>query len=154
MNSWPASILRLSVETAENATSAPARRASRASATSLSSSGLSMGGLPGLQGLGGFFQIGEGVAHAVNLLVILVALAGQQHHVAPLGASNQAGDGIATAMDELDGLGPGEAGTDVLDDARRVLGARIVVGDQHHVGQALGHLGHQRALAAVAIAAA
>ena len=42
---------------------------------------------------------------------------------------------------------------DLGDDLSRVLRARVVGGDEHHVGEARGDLAHQRALAAIAVAA-
>src|SRR5690606_24548341 len=153
MNSWPASTLRLSVHTAENATSAPATLAPSAWAAVLSNSGLSMGNLPGLQGPGGLSQIGEGMAHAGDLLIILVSLASQHYHIANLSAGNQTSDRLATPRNELDQICAGETATNIGQDRRRVFAARIVVGHQHHVGQTLGALCHQRTLATVTITA-
>ena len=48
----------------------------------------------------------------------------------------------------------GRAGQDLAADRRRILAARIVVGDDDAIGEPRGDLAHQRALAAVAIAAA
>ncbi|MNE15917.1 hypothetical protein D3C80_1088420 [compost metagenome] len=63
-------------------------------------------------------------------------------------------NGFATPGDELDVVRPGETGANVIEDARRIFSARVVVGDQYAVGQALGHFGHQRALAAITVTAA
>ena len=45
-------------------------------------------------------------------------------------------------------------GADLVDDRLRVLGARVVGGDDGDVGEPVGDLAHQRALVAVAVAAA
>lgn len=94
------------------------------------------------------------MALAIDLLVILVPLAGQHDHIVGSGSGDQVCDGFATASDELDLGRLGETRADVVKDAQRVFSTRVVVGDQHAVGQALGHFGHQRALAAVTVAAA
>src|SRR5690606_22842604 len=85
----------------------------------------SMGGLPLLQRPGGRLQVGEGLAHAIDLLVVLVALAGQQQHVVHAGFGDQAGNGLAASRHEAHRLGIGEAGTDLVENQQRVLGARI-----------------------------
>ncbi len=81
-------------------------------------------------------------------------LAGQHDHIIGSGSGDQVCDGFATTGNELDLGRPGETGTDVIENAQRVFGTRVVVGDQHAIGQALGHFGHQRALAAISVAAA
>ena len=80
----------------------------------------------------------------------LVALAGDAEHVAGLEHGDGAGDRLAAVAD-LDRVGRG--GEDRLADRGRVLGARIVVGDDDHVGVVGGGLAHQRPLAGIAVAA-
>ena len=53
-----------------------------------------------------------------------------------------------------DGPARADAAADVVDDGLRALAARIVIGDDHLVGEACGNLAHDRSLAGVAIAAA
>ncbi|MCY1349797.1 hypothetical protein D9M69_360070 [compost metagenome] len=83
-----------------------------------------------------------------------MALAGQQHHVVHAGAADQSGNGLTAAGDELDLLRVDEAGADVGKNLCRLFAARVVIGHQHPVGQALRHGRHQRTLATVAIATA
>ena len=92
---------------------------------------------------------------AADDLVVLVALARDQHDVArrrprqrprrsprARSRSTRARARLAHALE------------DHRDDARRVLGARVVVGDDDAIGEPLGRRAHQRPLAAVAVAAA
>ena len=46
------------------------------------------------------------------------------------------------------------AGNNFVNDGGRVFVARVVAGDDHHVGELFGNAPHQRALAAIAVAAA
>src|SRR5215510_7654412 len=128
MNSWPGTMARLSVLTASNATSAPTTRPFSGVASSLKCSGLSILDLPGIQRLGGLIQIGERVANAGDLLVILVTFAGQQHDIADPGGSNQAGNGFTTGRNEGHGFWMSKADANIVDDLRARLGARVVIG--------------------------
>src|SRR6185437_2248131 len=79
-----------------------------------------------------------------------VALAGDQHDVAVAGDADRFGDGFAAASD----LGrAGCSGHDRRANSRGVLAARIVVGDNHHVGHLDRHSSHFRSFALVAVAA-
>ena len=55
-----------------------------------------MSHLPLLQRKAGLFDIAKGVTHAVNLLIILVTLAGEQNDITRLRRSNRLGDGLRT----------------------------------------------------------
>ena len=80
----------------------------------------------------------------------LVALAGDQDDVAGAGDADRFGDRFAPAAD----LGRARrAGHDRGADRRRILAARIVVGDDHQVGHARRDRAHLRPLALVAVAA-
>ncbi len=87
-------------------------------------------------------------------LVVLVALAGDQHDVAGDRGVDGRGDRRRAIVQHLRAPWLGEPGEDVRDDALRILAARIVVGDEERVGERLGDPAHLRALAAVALAAA
>src|SRR5690606_22544624 len=127
MNSCPASILRLSLETPVKATSAPTSSACSGPRSSERRKGLSIGHLPRVQCLDRFIEIGEWMAYADDLLVILMALAGQQHDVIDAGGSDQAGDRLSTAGNEIHLVRVDEARTDIGEDLRRVFAARVVV---------------------------
>ena len=82
----------------------------------------------------------EGPALRADDLVRLVALAGQEHGVPGRGGVQGAVDGPPPVHD-LDRLAPRDARGHLGDDLRRVLGARVVRGDDGEVGVA----GHGRA---------
>src|SRR5882762_2177948 len=86
----------------------------------------------------GYGTVVEGEDLGTDDLICLVALAGNDDHVA--------------------GPGPGEgaryAGGDLGDDGLRPLAARVVRGDPHAIAQPRGDAAHERPLAAVAIPAA
>ena len=89
----------------------------------------------------------------LELLALLVPLAGDHDHVARLGSGDRLGDRLAAV--DVCARRRGPAPTRIsLDDRLGVLGARVVGGDDHPVGQPPGDLAHQRPLAAVAVAAA
>ena len=92
------------------------------------------------------------LAAAFELLALLVPLAGDDHHVPRLGGGNGALDGDAAVDLVLDVVAA--ADEDLLDDRVGVLGPRVVGGDDDAIGKTGGDLPHQRALAAVAVAAA
>ena len=91
--------------------------------------------------------IGEGLA-------LLVPLAGDHDDVAVGCVPDGGADGRAPIGLHLDlGATPG-AGEDLLDDGLRLLRARVVGGHDEHVRQLPGGPSHERALGAVAVAAA
>ena len=57
--------------------------------------------LPCRQSVSRFDQIGERLTHAVDFLIVLMALAGQHQHIIGTGSGNQLGNRLATAMNEL-----------------------------------------------------
>src|SRR5918993_297350 len=90
----------------------------------------------------------EGLLAAVlKLLALLVALAGDHHHVARLGLVDNTRDGAATVHLPLS-LWPGTL-HHLVDDRLGLLPARVVGRDQHTVGEPARGVSHQRALAAV-----
>lgn len=98
--------------------------------------------------------IREGPAHARGLLVVLVALAGDEHHVAPIGFGDGTRDGgIALGLGLHRGAGD-RAQQDLVQDGARRLVARVVAGHDHRVGALLRDAAHERPLGAVAVAAA
>ena len=94
----------------------------------------------------------EGLLAAVlELLALLVALPGDHHHVARLGLLDHLRDRAAAVHLAL-GVRPG-ALHHLVDDRLRLLAARVVRGHEHAIGQPPRGIAHQRALAAVAVAA-
>ncbi len=101
-------------------------------------------------------------------LVVLVALARDQQHVAgPRRGGRQANRRAPVDLRVVAARGPSELGhrqlrrvraadtvEDHVDDRRRILRARVVRRDDRQVGVARRDLAHDRALAAIAIAAA
>ena len=103
------------------------------------------------------FRIVEGMRHALDRLAGLVALAGDQQQVVLAAERRHALlDGGVPAVAHFDPVLPvgRNAAHDLGADRRRLLAARIVVGDEREVGEARGDLAHHRPLAAIAIAAA
>ena len=91
---------------------------------------------------------------AGNLLIVLMALAGHQHHVLGLGLQHRLQNRrTAVRQNQARGLG-GQTGLDVGQDLLGRLVARVVAGDDHAIGQARGDGAHLRTLGTVAIAAA
>ena len=91
--------------------------------------------------------VGERDALAGDFLVVLVAFAGQQHHVfgrAP-GASVSA-IARARSASTCAALVVRQAQQDLADDVLGLLAARVVAGDDDPVGVFLRHGGHQRPL--------
>ena len=83
-----------------------------------------------------------------------MALAGDQHDVRPARASLSA-VAIASPRSWMIRARVGlDAADDVAGDRLRILGARIVVGDDDLIGEFIGDRAHQRALARIAVAAA
>ena len=62
--------------------------------------------------------------------------------------------GGAVRFDHVRRIGAAQAHQRVVHDGERILRARIVAGEHHEVAQLAGGLPHQRALGAVAVAAA
>src|SRR6476619_8526181 len=91
--------------------------------------------------------------HASDLLVRLVTLARDQHDVVRAGLADRARDRRGTIAFDPHRMRRREAVHDLRDDGIAVFVARIVVGDDHDVGVALGDRRHLRTLAAVALAA-
>src|SRR5690606_10625001 len=97
MNSCPAVIARLSLQTLVKQASAPARRPCNGAAIRLRDRASSMCHLPCSECLRSFLKIGERVPQAVYFLVVLVALAGQQKHIPGLCGLHQVGDRLGAA---------------------------------------------------------
>ena len=91
---------------------------------------------------------------AVDVLVGLVALAGDQHDVARTRHRDRLFDGGLAVTHHDGGCGIAEAGHDLRRDHVAILAARVVVGDDGHVAQTLGNRTHERPLANVALATA
>ena len=87
-------------------------------------------------------------------LIRLVALAGDQHHVARLGFEDRALDGARAVELDLVSAAARQAGLDRLRNPLGRFRARIVVGDDRAVGAATDGFAHLRALVGIAIAAA
>src|SRR5690349_16828490 len=111
------------------------RRAFSAPVSSLSFKALSMGHLPRGQGMIGLDQIGESEAFAIDFLIVLMTFTSQDNHVIRRSAGDQLGNRLATTGDEGDFIHSGETGADVVENRSGVFGARVVVGDQHTIGQ-------------------
>ena len=94
------------------------------------------------------------MTHACHFLVGLVALAGDQHHVIRVGASQRQRDRATAVALDAGGGRRCESGEDLGDDRVAVFAARVVVGDDHAVGAFFRDRRHLRALAAIAVAAA
>ena len=90
----------------------------------------------------------------VHFLVRLVALAGDQHDVAGAGRTERTLDGGAAVALDHDGMRAGKPRQDVRHDRVAILGARVVVGHEDDIGQALGDFRHFGPLALVALSAA
>ncbi len=99
-------------------------------------------------------DVGEGDGAIGEGLALLVPLAGDHDDVAVGCVPDGGADGRAPIGLHLDlGATPG-AGEDLLDDGLRILRARVVGGYDEHVRQLPGGPSHERALGAVAVAAA
>ncbi|MCY1413273.1 hypothetical protein D9M71_287010 [compost metagenome] len=94
------------------------------------------------------------MALAVDFLIVLMPLAGQDDDIVNASTGNQLRNGRATTGNEFDGIGLGKARADIGEDLLRIFSARVVIGDQHTIRQALGHFGHQRTLTAITVATA
>ena len=87
-------------------------------------------------------------------LIRLVALAGDDHHVAGLGERDPEADRRGAVGFDLDAatVAVADPGQDLVDDGHRVLGARVVGRHDRQVGHARRRRSHQRPLRAVAVA--
>ena len=94
------------------------------------------------------------MALTVDFLIVLVTFTREHHYVVRAGTGDQLGNGGAATSHKSDVGGVFETDTDVVENLARVFAARVIVGDEYAIGQALDNFGHQRALAAIAITAA
>src|SRR6185312_7142984 len=109
---------------------------------------------PNSQGPGGFLDIIEMPLFGSDNLVILMAFAGQEDHIARLGVAQDSLDGRATVEfdNRLRTAFLRQPGDDFVQDRPRVLGSRIVAGDVDGVREFFGGACHSRPLGAVAVA--
>ena len=88
-------------------------------------------------------------------LIIFVPFAGEQYDVARTSGRDRAMDRLAAVeFNFVFDVGAAQADQRVVDDIDRILTTRIVAGEYDVVAQFSGGLPHERALAAIAIAAA
>ena len=97
----------------------------------------------------------EGVHDPVDLLAGLVALARDHDDVARPGQRQRGGDGRppVALLEHLGAVPVRAPSSTAARIAAGVLGARVVVGDDDHVGEPRRELAHDRALAGVAVTA-
>ena len=93
------------------------------------------------------------MAHAVDFLVRLMALAGNQHHVLAAGHADGFRDGGGPITPHDGARCIGKASQDVSDDHIAIFATRVVVGDECNVRAAFCNRRHLRALAGVALTA-
>ena len=86
-------------------------------------------------------QVGERLLHAHHVLVVLVALAGNQHHVARIGTGHGQRDGAGAVGLDQGGVRRGQPGHHLAQDGLRVFAARVVAGQHHGIGMQGGHIG-------------
>ena len=98
-----------------------------------------------------FLAVRKGPTHPGNFLIGLVPLAGQQNDFVPGRRDDRPTDRLGTVDDDF---GPRRTDADLVDDCLWRFAARVVTGQHHAVGEARGDFAHQRAFAAVAVAAA
>ena len=97
----------------------------------------------------------HGVVDVVDLLIVLVTLAGQDDDVAALGVIHGVVDGLHTVGNGHVGrVGVPHARQNVVDDGLRLLGAGVVAGDNDEVCQPRGDAAHDGALRLIPVAAA
>src|SRR5688500_8773423 len=92
------------------------------------------------------------MTHAGDFLVVLVAFAGHENHVARVRTCDRGTYGLRAIG--RDGARRREAFEYVGDDPVRVFGARVIAGDDHLVREPARDASHERTFAPVAIAAA
>ncbi len=83
-----------------------------------------------------------------------MSLAGQQHHIIGRGCPDGLHDGARSIHLHVGTHGVGNAGQDLLDDSFGGLGARVVAGHDHVIGEVRGNAAHHGTLARIALAAA
>ena len=96
----------------------------------------------------------NGTPGAGDLLVVLVALAGDQDDVGRRGAADRVADRLGAVLDDVDLVVADRAGEDLRQDQVRRLEPRVVAGDDDAAGQPARDRAHQRPLGGVAVAAA
>ncbi len=106
------------------------------------------------QGGRGDGGIGEGPLHAADVLVVLVALAGDQDDVGRASAADGVIDRLGAVLEHVELVMADRADQDLRDDEVGGFEARVVAGDDGAVGEPAGDRRHQRALGGVAVAAA
>lgn len=92
--------------------------------------------------------------HAGHFLIRLMALAGDQYDVVRAGHADGLVDGGRTVALHDRRIRTRKPAQDIGNDPIAIFAARIIVGDDRHIGGDLGNGGHLRALAGVAFAAA
>ena len=94
------------------------------------------------------------VLHTLYVLIVLVALAGNEDDIALLGKHTGRADGLTTVNDGNHAglLRRSEPGKHVIDDVLRLLETGVVAGDDDLVAALHGLLSHDGALALVAVA--
>ena len=97
----------------------------------------------------GDFRVRERQLAVADLLIILVAFAGHQHHVARLGLGNCQFDRRGAIR--LDHVVAAHAAEDLVDDVERRLMARIVGSDHNFICKPLGYGSHKRTFARITI---
>src|SRR5712692_3810171 len=105
----------------------------------------------------GYGTVVEGEDLGADDLICLVALAGDDDHVASPGPCEGAADcglPVGNCLMPVHDQAARYAGGDLGDDGLRPLGARVIGGDPHAVTETPGDLPHERPLAPVAITAA
>ena len=100
----------------------------------------------------GLLAIVEVMLGRAEDLVVLVALAGDDHHVARRGLGQRGADRGAAI--DVDHERRRHRRQDLIEDRPGILGARVVAGDHREIGAGRDHRAHERALAGIAIAAA
>ena len=107
------------------------------------------------QSLARHCDIVKGMRSLARDLHLLVPLARKQHDISGTRLCDRQRDGFAAVgFDAVLHAGPLQAHQRIIDDRSRILAARIVGGEHHKIAAAPGGLAHQRALGAIAIAAA
>src|ERR1700730_16274831 len=100
-----------------------------------------------------FAPVAEAAPRVAVNLIILVTLAGDQYHIARLRFLECRVDGVAPVVNDACGA-RFDAAHDGASNGLRILGARIVVGDDDPVGQLVGNSAHDGTLAGVAVSSA
>ena len=103
---------------------------------------------------GGMFGIGERELLSRDVLIVLVALAGQQHHIGRRRRADRMGDRFGAVLEHVDFVVTDCAGKHLRDDEVGWLVARVVAGDDDAVGKPRRQRAHHRPLGSVAVAAA